>query len=160
LAAEGIGYCHWKSNNALDRSASGENDLDFLVSRPDIPRFTAILCRLGFKQARAPAEKDLPGVLDFFGYDDPADKLIHVHAHYQLILGHDRTKNHRLPIESAYLGSAIDTDDTQTFDVGRHARRREEIEINRASGVGLLTGPNQPGPRVRHLGTTFTVHRS
>jgi thymidylate kinase len=110
LAAEGIGYCHWKSNNALDRSASGENDLDFLVSRPDIPRFTAILCRLGFKQARAPAEKDLPGVLDFFGYDDPADKLIHVHAHYQLILGHDRTKNHRLPIESAYLGSAIGGD--------------------------------------------------
>ncbi len=35
LAEEGISYCHWKSNNALDRSASGDNDLDLLVSRTD-----------------------------------------------------------------------------------------------------------------------------
>lgn len=110
LAAEGIGYCHWKSNNALDRSATGENDLDLLVSRPDVARFGAILRRLGFKLAKPPAEKELPGVLDYFGYDQVAEKLIHVHAHYQLILGHDRSKNYRLPIEHAYLGSATKGD--------------------------------------------------
>lgn len=110
LAAEGIAYCHWKSNNALDRSASGDNDLDLLVSRADMLRFTGILCRLGFKQAKAPAEKQMPGVLDYFGYDEAADKLIHVHAHYQLILGHDMSKNYRLPIERAYLQSAIQGD--------------------------------------------------
>ena len=49
LEAERITYCHWKSNNALDRSASGDNDLDLLVSRADVPRFTGILYRLGFK---------------------------------------------------------------------------------------------------------------
>lgn len=105
LEAQGITYCHWKSNNALDRSASGDNDLDFLVSRPDMTRFTETLSRLGFKQATAPAEKQLPGVLDYFGYDHVGDKLVHVHAHYQLVLGHDRTKNFRLPIEEAYLQS-------------------------------------------------------
>src|SRR3972149_5695055 len=73
LEAEGITYCHWKSNNALDRSASGENDLDLLVSRADVPRFTRILCRLGFKQGEAPAEKQFPGVLDYYGYDKAAD---------------------------------------------------------------------------------------
>lgn len=107
LAQEGISYCHWKSNNALDRSAIGANDLDLLVSRKDIPRFTEILYRLGFKQARAPAEKQMYGVLDYYGHDEGADRLIHVHAHYQLILGDDMTKNYRLPIEGPYLESAV-----------------------------------------------------
>jgi len=107
LEAERITYCHWKSNNALDRSALGDNDLDLLVSRADMPRFAGILCRLGFKQAKAPAEKQMPGVLNYFGYDEEADKFIHVHAHYQLILGHDMTKNYRLPIERLYLESAV-----------------------------------------------------
>src|SRR3990172_12528051 len=110
LEAEGITYCHWKSNNALDRSASGENDLDLLVSWADVRRFTRILCRLGFKQGKAPAEKQFPGVLDYYGYDKAADRLIHVHAHYQLILGHDMTKNYRLPIERPYLESAVQDD--------------------------------------------------
>src|SRR5690349_25177958 len=69
LAAEEINYCHWKSNVALDRSASGENDLDLLVSRADAGRFAEILCRLGFKEAFAPEADDLPGVRDYYGYD-------------------------------------------------------------------------------------------
>ena len=108
LADENINYCHWKSNNALDRSASGENDLDLLIGRADVSRFTEILARFGFKQAEASAAKQMPGVLDYFGYDEEAaERLIHVHAHYQLILGHDRTKNYRLPIEKPYLESAV-----------------------------------------------------
>src|SRR5215211_7026156 len=110
LAEEDISYCHWKSNNALDRSASGDNDLDLLVSRADAARFTELLYRLGFKQAQAPAEKQMPGVLDYYGYDKEADKLVHVHAHYQLVMGHDMTKNYRLPIEGPYLESAVQGD--------------------------------------------------
>jgi hypothetical protein len=110
LVAENIAYCHWKSNNVLERSASGDNDLDLLVSRADVPRFTELLYRLGFKQAKAPAEKQMPGVLDYYGYDEEADRLIHVHAHYQLILGHDMTKNYRLPVERPYLESVVQGD--------------------------------------------------
>ena len=101
-----ITYCHWKSNNALDRSASGDNDLDLLISRADASKLAEILYRLGFKQAQAPADKQMASVLDYFGYDEPADKWVHVHAHYQLIMGHDMTKNFRLPIEEPYLKSA------------------------------------------------------
>jgi hypothetical protein len=110
LETERITYCHWKSNNALDRSASGDNDADLLVSRADILRFTEILCRLGFKQAKTSVEKQMPGVQDYYGYDEEANRLVHVHAHYQLILGHDMTKNHRLPIEKPYLESAVQSD--------------------------------------------------
>lgn len=106
LKQENINYCHWKSNLALDRSASGENDLDILIDRADVQRFTEILYRLGFKQAIAPVDQQMPGVLDYYGYDSDADRLVHVHTHYQLILGHDRTKNYRLPIEEPFLTSA------------------------------------------------------
>ena len=107
LSEEGIAWCHWKSNNALDRSASGENDLDLLVSRAHLPQFTAILSRLEFKQAIAGPEKEMIGVMDYYGHDRPSGRLVHVHAHCQLVMGHDMTKNYRLPVEAAYLDSAV-----------------------------------------------------
>ena len=106
LEAEEILYCHWKSNNALDRSASGENDLDLLISRADASRFLALLGRLGFRPVRAPADKQMAGVLDYFGHDEATGKLIHVHAHFQLAMGHDMTKNIRLAVEAPYLATA------------------------------------------------------
>lgn len=110
MIAENIMYCHWKSNNMLERSASGDNDLDLLIDRADGLRFTELLSRLGFKQAQAPVDKQMPGVLDYYGYDEKAEKWVHVHAHYQLIMGHDMTKNFRLAIEKSYLESAVQGD--------------------------------------------------
>jgi thymidylate kinase len=68
--------------------------------------FTAILYRSGFKQACADPDLQMPGVLDFYGYDQKSERIIHVHAHFQLILGHDATKNYHIPIEEPYLKSA------------------------------------------------------
>lgn len=110
LKVEKIDYCHWKSNAALDRSASGENDLDLLVSRADAQRFMNILYRLGFKEAAPFQEGRLPGVLDFYGYDEISGQFVHVHSHFQLVLGQDFTKNYRLPIEGSYLDSAVQGD--------------------------------------------------
>ncbi|HTP02659.1 MAG TPA: hypothetical protein VMJ64_14885 [Anaerolineales bacterium] len=106
LSAEGIDYCHWKSNPFLHRSASGENDLDLLVSRVDAQAFTEILCELGFKEVFAPEEDELPGVENYYGHDESSGRLVHVHAHYQLVLGNDLSKNYVLPVERAYLTSA------------------------------------------------------
>jgi len=106
LESERILYCHWKSNAALDRALEGEDDLDLLVRRSDGGRFAEIVSRLGFREARAKGLKDLPGVLDHFGYDERADRLIHVHTHYQLVLGSDLSKNYRLPLEGPYLASS------------------------------------------------------
>ncbi len=110
LNDNGIVYCHWKSNNKIDRSASGDNDLDLLVARSHVQQFTEILCRLGFKQAYDLSDQQMPGVLDFYGYDPATSKFVHVHAHYQLIFGHDATKNYRLPIEKEYLESCVQGD--------------------------------------------------
>ncbi len=106
LDSQGIRYCHWKSNEAIERSASGENDLDLLVSRPDAQRFEELVKRLGFKDIRLPPWKELPGVAHWYGLDRPSGRLVHIHAHYQLVIGDDMTKNIHLPIEDAYLASA------------------------------------------------------
>lgn len=105
LDAEGVSYCHWKSTTSLTRSATGDNDLDLLVSRVAAQPFTAVLHRLGFRRVDASREQRLPGVLDFYAYDSDVEKFIHIHAHYQLVLGDDMTKNYRLPIEDSYLRS-------------------------------------------------------
>ena len=106
LAAQGIDYCHWKSNPFLDRSASGDNDLDLLVSRRDAQAFTELLWSLGFKEVLAPEADELPGVRNYYGHDRATGRLVHVHAHFQLVLGNDLSKNYRLPVEQAYLESS------------------------------------------------------
>lgn len=102
-----IRYCHWKSNDALDRSASGENDLDLLVDRADAARFAEILLRCGFKPAELPPGSRLPGISDWYAHDADADRLVHAHIHHQLVLGDDMTKNVHLPLERAYLSGAV-----------------------------------------------------
>ncbi len=104
LVAEEVRYCHWKSTATLDRAQLGEGDLDLLVERRCAQRFVEILRRLGFKEARA--ARELPGVFHAYGFDAPSGRLVHVHAHYALVLGDDMTKNYRLPVEDAYLASA------------------------------------------------------
>jgi thymidylate kinase len=105
LEREEVGYCHWKSNDAIARSASGENDLDLLVRRSDATTFLEIMHRLDFKRAIATPDKRLPGVVNFYGYDFEAARWVHVHVHFQLIVGHDATKNYCLPLERLYLRS-------------------------------------------------------
>ncbi len=100
-----VRYCHWKSNDMLHRSATGENDLDLLVHRHDGTRFLEVLARLGFKHATAPGRRDHPGVSHHYALDAPSGRFTHVHAHFSLVLGDDTTKNFRLPIEDAYLRS-------------------------------------------------------
>lgn len=106
LESERILYCHWKSTLGLDRAMEGDDDLDLLISRSDAGRFMEISSRLGFREARAKPSQRLPGVLDHFGYDQRSDRLVHLHVHYQLILGSDLSKNYRLPLERPYLMSS------------------------------------------------------
>ena len=49
LEDAGVRYCHFKSNEGIELSASGENDLDLLVHRADTQRFDRVITGLGFK---------------------------------------------------------------------------------------------------------------
>ncbi|HEY0376474.1 MAG TPA: hypothetical protein VGC87_05910 [Pyrinomonadaceae bacterium] len=110
LAARQVSYCHWKSNWKLGEWLKGEGDLDLLVDRSDAAAFTSAITGLGFKQAEAPRDREVPGILNFYGFDAAAGRFVHLHVHYQLVLGHDLTKNYRLPVEKPYLESAAGPD--------------------------------------------------
>jgi thymidylate kinase len=101
-----VSYCHWKSNTSLSLSAAGVNDLDLLVAREHSGAFMQIIDRLGFKLAIAPRPKRQPGVFHAYALDRPSGRLVHIHGHWQLVIGDDMTKNYRLPIERAFLASA------------------------------------------------------
>jgi thymidylate kinase len=103
LGDAGIRYCHWKSNEAIDRSLNGENDLDLLIRRRQAGAFLTVATGLGFRPALPPEHKRLPGIFDLYALDEPSGVMVHIHAHFQLVLGDDMTKNYRLPIEEQYL---------------------------------------------------------
>jgi thymidylate kinase len=105
LAGDRVRYCHFKRNAFLDRSRTGDKDLDLLIARADEDRFSATMHGLGFKLAHRP-DGGLPGILDYYGYDSQTGRIIHVHAHYQLVVGDDLTMNYRIPLEDAFLGAA------------------------------------------------------
>jgi thymidylate kinase len=105
LAAAGVRYCHWKSNEAIDRSLRGENDLDLLVAVEDAGRFLEVLHRLGFRMAGTRPDRYVPGILDLFGLDDRTASVVHAQAHFRLVVGDDMTKNVHLPFEGPYLAS-------------------------------------------------------
>jgi len=105
LRAAGVSYCHWKSNDVLHLSASGDNDLDLLVDRRDLQTFLGVLVGAGFKQAQPKPRRRVPGALHYYGFDAASGKLVHVDAQAHLVLGDDTTKNVRVPIERAYLAS-------------------------------------------------------
>ena len=91
----------------LDRSASGVNDLDLLVKRADAQRFIGLLYQLGLKEAQAAPEGRHPGVIHYYGYDAETGRMVHIHAHYQLILGHDLLKDYHLLMETPFLERTV-----------------------------------------------------
>lgn len=106
MSAEAIPYCHFKSTTNIEASLTGGTDLDLLVSSDRREECIALLERHDFRLATDPYELKLPGVCHYFGYDHPSGSLIHVHLHFQLIVGDDLLKNYRLPVDEAFLRSA------------------------------------------------------
>lgn len=105
LNAQGIRYCHWKSNCFLDRSMSGLTDLDILVDPAHEESFRLILRQHDVKAVISPPDRRYPAVEDYLGLDRDTGRLFHLHVHYQLVLGEQFVKNYRLPLEQAFLDS-------------------------------------------------------
>ncbi len=103
LNAQQINYCHWKSNWKLKRWLAGDGDLDLLVDRADKQRFISLVSGLGFKQTIPASDRQVPGVLHFYGFDGESTKLVHLDVQFKLVIGHDLTTNYHLPAESVYL---------------------------------------------------------
>lgn len=107
LRAENVRYCQWQGRLKSARWAAGVGDVDLLVERTAAGTFAAVLESLGFKLALAQPHRYSPGVLSYLGNDPWLGRLIHVHAHFRLIIGTAPHARFRLPIEGAVLDSAV-----------------------------------------------------
>ncbi|MEO7986945.1 MAG: hypothetical protein ABI766_10465 [Gemmatimonadales bacterium] len=120
LHAEGIRYCHWKSNEHLDASLVGRTDVDVLVDRGAIVALTRILGESNFKRFVVKAGRGYPGIEDYVGFDSETGTLTHLHVHYQLTLGEKFLKGHRLPWEHLYLSTRVLDEGSQVYVTDPH----------------------------------------
>lgn len=107
LAADGIRYCHWKSNEHVGPGLRGRGDLDVLVDRRAALAIALLLAELGFKRFVVQPGRGYPGIEDYLGFDSATGTLTHLHLHYQLTLGEKFLKGHRLPWEAVLLETRI-----------------------------------------------------
>jgi thymidylate kinase len=103
LARRGIRYCSWKSNEHLREALEGRTDLDLLVHADDLVAFRAVVAEHGLKRLVPPPRADFPGMEHHLGFDDGSGRLFHLHVHDRLVLGERYVKNHRIPLEAAFL---------------------------------------------------------
>lgn len=101
-----IQYCHWKNNHNLDKSLSGEDDLDLLVSREHYSQFLQLILSLGFKEAHN-RKNSIPFIFHFYALDGETGTFIHLHVHLNLITGESHTKNYHLPLEKMIFANSI-----------------------------------------------------
>jgi len=110
LNANGIRYCHGKSNLILAKSLLGQTDIDLLIDRKAAGLFRRLLNQLCFRPAIIPNVEAFPSVEHYFALDEESGVLVHVHAYFQVITGESLTKNYRLPIEEMLLQNVREVD--------------------------------------------------
>jgi thymidylate kinase len=103
LNAEGVDYCHWKSNYSLTLTMAGKTDLDLLVERKSLYHILDILINSGFKPAVIRAGPETSGVSHYYGYDPQTGQLVHVHLFSHVLTGESYVKSHLLPFEPMLL---------------------------------------------------------
>lgn len=103
LEQAGVRYCQWKGF----WRPLGDSDADLLVHREDRARFRNVAESLGFKPVLPSGERQLPGVESFLGHEPRMPRPLHIHVHYQLVLGDYWRSVYRIPIEDALLASAV-----------------------------------------------------
>ena len=98
-----ISYCQWKSNQHLDAGLSGNTDIDLLVQLNDSESCIHILIENNFKKIHNNKKTTIHGIEHWLGFDHDTGKLIHIHLHFEIIIGGRKFKNHKLPIANIFL---------------------------------------------------------
>lgn len=98
-----IQYCHWKSNQKLNKLVKGEIDLDFLVPRYRANEIEVVLNKLDFKRIISPPWSRFPGIQDWVALDRKTGSMVHLHLHYRLNTGRSFTKEIHINLEEHIL---------------------------------------------------------
>lgn len=103
----GVGYCHWKSNEHALAAVQGDTDLDMLFDENQEDLIDNLLEAEGFKKYKTAWFVKYPYIKDYLVIDKSEGKVVHIHAHFRLVLGEKRVKSHRLPWERNILDTRM-----------------------------------------------------
>jgi hypothetical protein len=99
-----IAHCRYPGSTHPSGAAAAQRTIDLLVDASDPARLAAVMAQLGCKRAVAGQCDRIPDTDSFVGAD-PRGGLVHVRAHYRLLIGDWRATHYRLPIERPLLQS-------------------------------------------------------
>lgn len=111
-----IRYCHWKSSDHLEATVNGLTDLDVLVDRETARVAERLAEEVGFRRMDTVPLRSYPGIMDYICLD-PSGTWVHIHLHYQLLLGDRWVKAYHLPLERQLLENAVYSDRFQSYVV-------------------------------------------
>ncbi len=97
LDSRGVRYCHWKSNEKLQKALDGSTDLDLLCHPDDEHKFREVLNQHGFVRLDDVAFTGYPGIENYIGHDPETGHSIHVHLHFELTFGTPFIKEYVTP---------------------------------------------------------------
>lgn len=100
-------YCHWKGSNHIINGLTGASDLDILVDETHNNLATDLLRKNGFKQFKTQWGIRYKGVQDWIGLDKPTGKLVHIHYHNYMVMGHTGVMEYVFPLQKEVLESRI-----------------------------------------------------
>lgn len=106
LAENKATYCHFKSNEHLDAALWGDTDLDILFDSEQVSLVEDAIFRAGFIRMKAVGNRKYQGIEDYIGIDDKEGKIVHIHAHYQLVGGESGVKPYHIKLEKQLLNNA------------------------------------------------------
>lgn len=105
-------FCYWKSRVRLPEALEGRGDIDLLFRRQDRHIVDAALARAGFKRFPTSRNRENPATATYLGYDEPTDRLFHLHVHYRVVVGEKLFPNYSLPWEDEFIPRAIRSPDS------------------------------------------------
>jgi len=111
MNAEGIRYCHWKSNSHLDAALTGSTDLDLLVDQGQVAEFRRVCAEEGFKLLPTHSSRAYPEADNIFSVDESTGTLLHLDVHYRLIIGQRHFKEYRPPWADEILARRVLADE-------------------------------------------------
>lgn len=101
-----VRYCHWKSNIRLGETLAGDQDIDLLVDRRDLPALQVIMTSCGFKATVERRSLGHPGLFHALALDDRTGRLIDLHVYQTVVSGDSLVKTYRFPLTERLLGDA------------------------------------------------------
>jgi len=115
LNESGIPYCHWKSNEHLVPALEGDTDLDVLISRGHAEETLSLLQSLNFKHFKPVSYLDYNAIEDYLGFDRDTGRLVHLHLHWELVVGRKFVKQVHLPWEDFLYKSRVLDQETSVY---------------------------------------------